>query len=302
MIEKIPSLAAIRAHQPALPVPEGVSQERLLETLVSFAIDGSPSGELESYAREDYARFLYTLDLVPTDAKEILEVGSNPYFLTYLLRTFRKEAHLNLFNYFGGDVRAGSQSLRLQSPFGAGGEEFVFDYTNVNVEKHEVPLKSGSCDVVLFCEVIEHLLEDPVRALLELKRVLRQGGQLVLTTPNVARLENLARIVSGANIYDPYSGYGPYGRHNREYTRHELHKIMTYCGFSPEILFTADVHVNRAADYFDVSRLDNLVDFRPGDLGQYLFSRWRNTGPAPTRKPSWLYRSYPAELIEQVPL
>ncbi|MGC1303047.1 MAG: class I SAM-dependent methyltransferase [Caulobacteraceae bacterium] len=294
------SLSAIRTHQPALPAPRGVSRDQLLQSLISLAIDGSRSGELESYAREDCDRFLYTLDLVPEDAQQILEVGSNPYFLTYLMKIFRKKAHIKLLNYFGGPPGTGRQTIRSRNLTDEHDQEFAFDYMNINIEAHDIPLASGACDVVLFCEVIEHLLEDPLRALLELKRVLRPGGQLVLTTPNVARLENLARIASGANIYDPYSGYGPYGRHNREYTRHELYKIMTYCGFSPEILFTADVHPNRAADYFDLSRLDALVDFRAPDLGQYLFSRWRNTGPAPTRKPSWLYRSYPTNLMEEV--
>ena len=32
---------------------------------------------------------------------------------------------------------------------------------------------------------------------------------------------------------------------------------------------------------------------RAADLGQYLFSRWRKTGPDPDKRPSWLYRSYP---------
>ena len=117
------------------------------------------------------------------------------------------------------------------------------------------PFESDSFDVVLFCEVIEHLLMDPVVALREIKRVLRPGGSLVVSTPNVARLENMARLAAGANLYDPYSGYGPYGRHNREYTRHELVKLLEFVGFQPDIHFTADVHPHNTAAYVDVSCL-----------------------------------------------
>ena len=42
-------------------------------------------------------------------------------------------------------------------------------------------------------------------------RVLKPLGAMILTNPNVVRLENVAKLMSGANVYDAYSGYGPYG-------------------------------------------------------------------------------------------
>ncbi len=92
---------------------------------------------------------------------------------------------------------------------------------------------------MLFCEIVEHLLLDPLHALHEIHRVLRPSGLLVLTTPNVARLGNVLALVAGANIYDPYSGFGPLGRHNREYTRHELVALLRFAGFTVEAAFTA---------------------------------------------------------------
>jgi 2-polyprenyl-3-methyl-5-hydroxy-6-metoxy-1,4-benzoquinol methylase len=46
-----------------------------------------------------------------------------------------------------------------------------------------LPFTSGSFDVVVSCETIEHVPE-PALAVEELARVLRRGGRLVLTTPN----------------------------------------------------------------------------------------------------------------------
>jgi SAM-dependent methyltransferase len=284
-------------HQPSFPVPGNLTRDQILDTLVSFSIDGGTHGELENYAREDCDRFLHTLSLVPEGPLRILEIGANPYFLTYLLKQFRPDAELTLLNYFGGDAGIRDQTLTVKRWDGEI-ENFSLQYHNVNIEESELPFADGSFDLVLYCEVIEHMLNDPLATLLRVKRVLRHDGWLVLTTPNVARLENVARLIAGANIYDPYSGYGPYGRHNREYNRHELHHLLRYAGFAEEVCFTADVHPNHAADFVDPRVLGAMLRLRATDLGQYLFTRQRNAGPAPDRLPGWLYRSYPPERID----
>ena len=267
-----------------------------MKTLVSFALDGASSGELEGYAREDCERFIYTVDLVPEGRLDLIEIGANPYFTSYLLRKFRPQATQRYTNYFNGGIETRSQTASLTG-FDGGAEVEAFEYLNVNLEEHVLPIEAGSLDVVLFCEVIEHMQNDPLRALSEIKRILRPNGHLVLTTPNVARLENVARLLAGSNIYDPYSGYGPYGRHNREYNRHELVQLLEFCGFEIEICFTADVHHNHANDIFPTRKIEPLVKARRGDLGQYLFVRCRNVGPMPVKKPTWLYRSYPIDQL-----
>lgn len=111
--------------------------------------------------------------------------------------------------------------------------------------------------------------------------------------------------MSGSNLYDPYSGYGPCGRHNREYTRHELALLLSHCGFEPEVMFSADVGPNRADAFCDPrSLVPGLTELaaRPNDLGQYLFVRWRKARERDPRLPHWLYRSYPAEQLEPTPL
>src|SRR6266540_1561740 len=49
--------------------------------------------------------------------------------------------------------------------------------------KHEMPVPSGAAEdgrfqTVLACEIIEHLVLDPMHMLLEIRRVLRSGGTL----------------------------------------------------------------------------------------------------------------------------
>ena len=54
-----------------------------------------------------------------------------------------------------------------------------------DVESMELPFAPGSFDVVLCGDLVEHL-RDPQRFLEHVRPLLRDGGRLVLTTPNVA--------------------------------------------------------------------------------------------------------------------
>jgi len=47
---------------------------------------------------------------------------------------------------------------------------------------YDIPLEDASFDTVLMTEVLEHL-EEPARAIAEARRLLRPGGNLILSTP-----------------------------------------------------------------------------------------------------------------------
>jgi SAM-dependent methyltransferase len=290
----------ISKFQPGLPEINGHPSSALLESLVSLSIDGAKSGELRGYATCDFNRFLRTLDLMPAGATgRSLEIGANPYFNTLLFRAFRPGIETALTNYFGGEVHQAKQNLSF-TDFGGQRKTFDVEYTNCNIEEHRLPFADAAFDWIVFCEVLEHMTNDPLRSLKELKRVLKPGGQLILTTPNAARIENMMAFIEGRNIYDPYSGYGPYGRHNREYTRHELHLLMEHCGFECEVSYTANVHSDLPWS-IDQSLVRQIVDATPNrcyDLGQYFFTRWNNKSPGEAKRPRWLYRSYPETEFE----
>jgi 2-polyprenyl-3-methyl-5-hydroxy-6-metoxy-1,4-benzoquinol methylase len=65
-----------------------------------------------------------------------------------------------------------------------------------DVETMELPLEPGSFDVVLCGDVIEHL-RDPVAALARLRPLLKGGGELVLSTPNVANWAIRLSLLAG---------------------------------------------------------------------------------------------------------
>lgn len=283
---------------PALPLPQGVSEKQLLEFLKSVRPADAPIKEIELYCQQDFRRFVYTYGLVKEASGECLELGSNPYFTTFLLREFT-QLKLNLANYFGPESENKVvQKVLYQDFISQENSSVELESSHFNIEEERFPYTDDSFDVVLFCEIIEHLLMDPIAVLKEIKRVLKPGGTLVLTTPNVSRLENVARMIAGENIYDPYSGYGAYGRHNREYNKHELYQLLSYLGFKIDAIFTADVHHNNAGNYVNPLQLNKLVKHRENDLGQYIFVRALNIAEAGNKKPAFLYRSYPADELE----
>ncbi|MCI5221118.1 MAG: methyltransferase domain-containing protein [Candidatus Electrothrix sp. AR4] len=271
--------------------PDGETEESLLNYLTGFRLEGSTGNELEGYLKQDFKRFVYTLNLLPEKHDEsLLEIGANPYFTSILLK---KYTNYRLFftNYFG--IEDGMARQTHNNPFL--GETFEFEYINHNVDNNDIPFDE-KFDVILFCEVLEHLVNDPMQAILRIKKSLKENGILILSTPNVNRLENISKMISGTNIYDPYSGYGVYGRHNREYNKHELLMLLSHCGFEIEKMFTSDVHVNHSNAFFPVDKFsEHILDVkhRELDIGQYIFVRAKNVFPAKHCKPTWLFRSYP---------
>ena len=274
-------------------LPAGWTEVALREFVTSIQVEDGPEAELKNYAHDDFKRFIYTLGLVPEEpGLRILELGSNPYFTTTLLKKFR-QPELHLANFFdAGKGSEGNQNVTIHQT----GEIVNYSYKHFNVEEDEFPYADDMFDVVLFCEILEHLLKDPVHALAEIRRVLKPGGTLIVTTPNVVRLENVRKMIAGENIYDPYSGYGPYGRHNREYTQQDLFSLLTANGFRPNNLFTADV-TEREEPTGSVDKIAALQNRRP-ELGQYIFCRSTLNTDAkqtPSVRPEWLYRSMHSE-------
>jgi SAM-dependent methyltransferase len=294
------SPATVFPLAPPLPLPTGVSEQQLFDFVTSVRVQDAPEAEMRAYATCDFRRFVYTWALASDVKGKCLELGSNPYFTTMLLKKFT-ELEINLANFFGhannGEYTQNVDYLELNREK----KSKIFTFQHFNIEDDKFPYPDGEFDLVIFAEIIEHLLNDPCKVLREIKRVLKPKGTLVLTTPNVARLENITRLISGTNLYDPYSGYGPYGRHNREFNRHELDKLLRFEGYDPTVCFTADVHANNAHAFCDVEKIAGLLKFRENDLGQYIFIKAiANTTNLEGRlkRPSWLYRSYPAgELV-----
>lgn len=113
------------------------------------------------------------------------------------------------------DVGAGSGELvrALRAAYGewaatelsfsraAGLKETFRDDPSVQVLQHDIergvlPFPQSHFDAVLLIDVIEHLV-DPVPALIEIRRVLRPAGRLLVHTPNIAKWTRRVKLLSG---------------------------------------------------------------------------------------------------------
>ncbi|UFQ15431.1 MULTISPECIES: class I SAM-dependent methyltransferase [Streptomyces] len=112
-----------------------------------------------------------------------------------------------------------------------------------------LPFADGAADAVLFSEVIEHLV-DPDSALDELRRVLRPGGHLMLSTPNLAAWYNRGLLLAGVQpVFSEVSLRGIHGRpgkevvgHLRLYTARALREFVAASGFRVVGLSGAPFH------------------------------------------------------------
>jgi predicted SAM-dependent methyltransferase len=275
--------------------PNGLNHDTLRDIFLSFSLDDGPIGQLDPYVHDAFYRFIHSWQLVRNEKGKCLELGANPYFITWLLQE-HTELNLTLANYFGGEEGTGSQTLSWQD--GDIRKSSIFEFDHFNMEESRFPYEDNSFEVVLYCEIIEHLLMNPVHTLTEIHRVLKPGGLLVVTTPNVARFGNVLALADGRSIYDPYSGFGAYGRHNREYSMGELLHLLKFAGFEHESSFTADAHREDHSQHPKFAMVANLIADRPAHLGQYLFAAVRANGIPRPGLPSTLFRSYQTSIID----
>lgn len=107
--------------------------------------------------------------------------------------------------------------------------------TTCDIESKRLPYHNDFFDVVLLTDVIEHVF-DTDRVLEDIYRVLKKGGMLLITTPNVASLLRRCMLVCGINPCLEYSArymgssLSPVG-HIRYYTHADLRHQLQTCGF-----------------------------------------------------------------------
>ncbi len=93
-------------------------------------------------------------------------------------------------------------------------------------------LATDSVDLILLCEIIEHLAFNPIRMWEQVYRVMRPGGSIIITTPNAfygpkieEKMAAIRNRVFGIPI-EEIIGYGTFGHHWKEYSVDELKRYF----------------------------------------------------------------------------
>jgi SAM-dependent methyltransferase len=192
--------------------------------------------------------------------------------------------------YFGKLGRVDEKSVKV-----GGKEVFRCKVDLFDAEKDVYPYPDGHFETVLACEIFEHMLHDPMHMLLEMHRVLEEGGALLLTTPNVASYFAVAQVIQQSGNPQMYSKYtdprGEYAHleipHVREYTPLELQQALEAAGFEIENLSTELIYTHGplwVRDFLERNK------FPTSHRGEQIFCLARKrSGRTIDRYPKFLY-------------
>lgn len=173
---------------------------------------------------------------------------------------------------------------------------FTFQVLHCDAELTKYPLRDGEASCVVSCELLEHLVGDPMNLISESNRILRSNGFFCLTTPNVISKINLAKIALGLHPFGWSVFTGTYAdRHNREYTPFEVKHMFEDGGFAVDHLQTFTVKKNQS---LILNVLGNVLSV-PGVLtrkvsmgmrASHMLILGKKTGSVLQRYPKYLYQ------------
>ena len=230
------------ASSPPAPLPD----------VAGYVLDFcSGSDDARQYAEFHLGRFVRTLEITPrgTEHDRILEMGA------YLQITPALKSKLG-YGEVRGCYLGTLGDTEEKSVVSLQGERFSCAIDLFNAERDRYPYPEGHFTTVVCCELLEHLADDPMHLMAEVNRILRPGGWLVLSTPNVCALRGVAAILEGAHPeFNSYyttrkGGNRVEPRHAREYAPREIQMLLEAAGFRVEILDTGPYGMRRP-DEFD---------------------------------------------------
>lgn len=148
---------------------------------------------------------------------KILEIGCDCGGTLFWIKKKYKNAEL-----YGTDIN--ENSLRFAS-------EFATVKVN-NIEDKDLDFGDNDFDLIIFGDVLEHL-RDPLGAILYCKKLLKKGGRIAASIPNLMNIEVMKHLLNG-NF--PYAEYGLLDRtHIHMFTYNEIIRMfVNEAGYSIE--------------------------------------------------------------------
>jgi SAM-dependent methyltransferase len=228
MLAKFSSSGTLAPQRTALQVTTRSRTDRLgtlrstFDSIYSSHIVGSGFCETDEYYRRDKERYWRSLELfaelnLPQPSR-ILEIGGGQ--MAVLCRLL-----------FNDNCVVGDISDKYVAPLNQAGVPFV--HCNL-MEQRQAPI-GGLFDCIILLEVIEHIPLPAYVVFRNIQQLLKNDGILFLTTPNLFRLRNLARMLTGSEFLDhfalpaPEQGLG----HQLEYSEPHLRWQLEQAGMEP---------------------------------------------------------------------
>lgn len=192
----------------------------------------------EAYLKNAGLRACRTFGSLPPGegTKALLDVGGmNGLFAAIYFDVFRYKS----VNVIGNDAPA-SGVVKVRHD----GGEYEIAAKQCDIEMERWPFEDESFDTIVCTEVLEHMLFDPMFVANEMCRVLKPGGQVLVTVPNTVsdecllhllndrqpgylRYYNTLAVQRGTKDIDAIANMG----HFHEYTRSDLECLLKAAGF-----------------------------------------------------------------------
>jgi len=186
-------------------------------------LEGSRQNEI-NYTKFHFQRFkdIFLSYVGKSEGIKILDIGTSP-FTIYLK------------NHTNNDIYTIDYSDTLKERCL---QENIFFAKHDLQKKADLPFEENYFDLILFTEVFEHLLSDPVLLIKRISRCLKKGGVLIIGTPNLAIFKNRLSLLLNRRILEYPSweideesihGHG----HNRLYVSSEIVEYCRSAGMNP---------------------------------------------------------------------
>lgn len=233
---------------------------------------------LKSHERRLSRTLQVLLDQKPTG--KMLELGTSS-LIPIVLSKVMPDLEVHVTDFDMDKEPRGTMSIALA------GESVDVPVYRLDLETQTIPVDGETFDVVLCCEVIEHMEVDPMHMMSEINRVLKPNGLLILTTPNATSSRAIHKILRGIEpyFYMQYRHKPSLYRHNYEYSVYSLTKVLQGAGFDGKV-WTEDSFDDPITD--DIDRLHH-AGYTLSHIGDNIFVVARKVGPVYDRYPAVIY-------------
>lgn len=192
--------------------------------------------EARNYIQFHAKRVAFTLGVIDSlinrlqsrgaDHIALCDVGPG-YLLTEQIQRYFRQIDVNTIGF--DDSRYNREKRRSA--------HFEFDLNNTFYKEWPT---FPQHDLVVMCEVLEHLYTAPTQVIKFLKTMIKPGGFLILSTPNSVSFWKRIEILFGRNPYEMIRETRTNPGHFREYTVRELIDVGRKCDLSIEKVILSD--------------------------------------------------------------
>ncbi len=250
---------------------------------------------VEQYLKPHMKRFVNTMSLlvkIYQPGMRVIDVGSYGS-LVPVLKDVLELPDINCTEpYQEGKLLSEEVTL----PPTQDGKTYTYHVDRFDIE-NLFPYKDNTFDIVIFTEVLEHISLDPMHVISEINRITKQGGWILLSTPNCSSLKSIWNILRGGNpiLYPVFNREPSRDRHNREYVPWEVISLLRDGGYNIDFFKTVNVYSNQIVKlllFKTVLLACSVISFaliNPRHRGDTIFALAKKTSGITNRYPYYIY-------------